>query len=352
MATRYELEQELKKARKAVLTLGLSLVPFKMLFEDAAQADKGFSFAGTVFGYTFRVLWFLLWLVISMTILWVTNIFKWIYYAIVTSGHKTQAHIATPQRNQPEQPQLYIEQAHNPSSTAPQNLGTKKSKSSSFVAIAITLIMIICLVIVGVVFFHKKNQSEVERSEVFVTQKKTDKDARMRREADEKHKKSEELARKRDELLSQGYIDLGLPSGTLWKNTNEEGYYTFNQAKQRFGNNVPTKEQWEELIKNCSWQWSGWNYDGDRGYYVKGRNGASIFLPSNGCEVAKEGYHLTLFRRVGFYWSSTISEKGPYTFTSYRTYCDDETKEEDFISTHEYGDSDDVDNGYSIRLAY
>lgn len=85
MATKAELEQERNKARKAVLTLGLSLVPFKLLFGDAAQADKGLSFGGTPFGYIFRVIWFLLWLVICMTIIWVVNIFKWIYYATVLS---------------------------------------------------------------------------------------------------------------------------------------------------------------------------------------------------------------------------------------------------------------------------
>lgn len=30
------------------------------------------------------------------------------------------------------------------------------------------------------------------------------------------------------------YIDLGLPSGTNWKDTNEQGYYTYNSAIMRF----------------------------------------------------------------------------------------------------------------------
>ena len=85
MASKFELEQERNKARKAVLTLGLSLVPFKTLFSDASDADKGMSFEGTAFGFVFRIIWFFLWLFISMTILWVINIFKWIYYAIVLS---------------------------------------------------------------------------------------------------------------------------------------------------------------------------------------------------------------------------------------------------------------------------
>lgn len=37
--------------------------------------------------------------------------------------------------------------------------------------------------------------------------------------------------------VPQGYVDLGLPSGTLWKNSNEFGYYNFNDAVNRFGNN-------------------------------------------------------------------------------------------------------------------
>ena len=52
--------------------------------------------------------------------------------------------------------------------------------------------------------------------------------------------------------IPAGYVDLGLPSGTLWKEQNEiDGFCTYEQAMALFGNDLPTKEQWEELILSC-----------------------------------------------------------------------------------------------------
>ena len=48
--------------------------------------------------------------------------------------------------------------------------------------------------------------------------------------------------------IPTGYVDLGLPSGTLWKGKNEGGWYTYEEAISMFGNLLPTKEQFEELI--------------------------------------------------------------------------------------------------------
>ena len=43
-----------------------------------------------------------------------------------------------------------------------------------------------------------------------------------------------------------GYVDLGLPSGTKWKSTNEiggnNGFYTYDEAISAFGDKLPTKE--------------------------------------------------------------------------------------------------------------
>ena len=72
------------------------------------------------------------------------------------------------------------------------------------------------------------------------------------------------------------YIDLGLPSGTLWVDTNEEGYYTFDDAVEKYGNCLPTKEQLEELKTQCQWEWTG------AGYKVTGPNGNSIVLSAAG----------------------------------------------------------------------
>ena len=96
----------------------------------------------------------------------------------------------------------------------------------------------------------------------------------------------------------QDYVDLGLPSGTQWKSSNEKGgYMTYDAAVSKYGNKLPTKEQWEELKGMCTWEWTG------KGYTVKGLNGKSIFLPAAGyrsCDgsVRDVGSY-------GDYWSST-----------------------------------------------
>lgn len=75
------------------------------------------------------------------------------------------------------------------------------------------------------------------------------------------------------------YVDLGLPSGTLWKNVNEGGdyaHYTHDEAVSRFGNNLPSKQQFEELKNKCRWTWIG------NGYKVTGPNENFITFPAAG----------------------------------------------------------------------
>lgn len=163
--------------------------------------------------------------------------------------------------------------------------------------------------------------------------------------------------------LSDGeYIDLGLPSGTLWAACNigaekpedygdyfacgetvglkggktefesntykwsPNGYYRM-KVKESSGNTpettklaleddaayvysdgqacMPSLEQIEELKENCTWTWT--SYHGTKGYHVKGKNGNSIFLPAAG------GYHGTLLENEGekgLYWSNTLKTNG------------------------------------------
>ena len=98
-----------------------------------------------------------------------------------------------------------------------------------------------------------------------------------------------------------GYVDLGLPSGTKWNSANEtggyNGFYTYDEAVNAFGDKLPTKEQFEELKENCTWVWQD-----NGGYKVTGQNGNSIVLPASGyrsCDgnVGNVGN--------GRYWSST-----------------------------------------------
>lgn len=114
------------------------------------------------------------------------------------------------------------------------------------------------------------------------------------------------LKAKEQELKARGLVDLGLPSGTLWKDKNEEGgFYTYEQAKNKFGVKIPTEEQYEELINKCQWSWIG------SGYKVTGPNGNSIVLPASGaiqdCYVNKEVQYVG---ELGMYWSSTPNDSG------------------------------------------
>ena len=102
-----------------------------------------------------------------------------------------------------------------------------------------------------------------------------------------------------------GYVNLGLPSGTKWKSTNEtggyNGFYTYDEAMSTFGNKLPSKEQLEELIDECTWVWQ------NNGYKVTGANGNSIVLPAEGLrscsgEVSGTGVY-------GNYWSSTFEDE-------------------------------------------
>ena len=98
--------------------------------------------------------------------------------------------------------------------------------------------------------------------------------------------------------MAQDYVDLGLPSGTLWKRQNESGFYTYEEALNRFGNKLPERYHFVELQKECTWIWMD-----DYGYKVVGPNGNSITLPAAGYrhwngDVGNVGSN-------GFYWSST-----------------------------------------------
>ena len=117
----------------------------------------------------------------------------------------------------------------------------------------------------------------------------------------EKQARETEQRRRTAELKAQGLVDLGLPSGTLWKEKNEtgghNGFYSYDEALRKYGNKLPTKEQLEELKDKCRWRWNG------IGYTVTGSNGNSIVLPASGFRyrdgsVIDVGYN-------GLYWSST-----------------------------------------------
>ena len=84
------------------------------------------------------------------------------------------------------------------------------------------------------------------------------------------------------------YIDLGLPSGTLWATTNEDKEYTFNEAVEGFGGRIPKLWQLCELWENC-----------------KRKNG--VFTGPNGNSIKLSD---------GLYWSSTPGDSCAYYLDS------------------------------------
>ena len=103
------------------------------------------------------------------------------------------------------------------------------------------------------------------------------------------------------------WVDLGLPSGTQWKSVNEEGYYTYDEAMEKFGRSLPSDTLWYEL-ECCDWSWTG------DGYTVVGPNGNSLFLPAAGIRSCV-GDVMTEDNNgpIGSYRSSSLYEQDPET---------------------------------------
>ena len=160
------------------------------------------------------------------------------------------------------------------------------------------------------------------------------------------------------------YVDLGLPSGTLWADRNvgadsPEAYgdyfawgetapkstYNWSTYKWCKGSydtmtkyctdssygtmdnktvldleddaayvnmipewRMPTHDEHEELYSKCTWTWTTQN--GTKGYKVTGPNGNSIFLPAAGYRY---GSYLNNAGSRGYHWSSSLYEIRSYS---------------------------------------
>ncbi|MBQ0029005.1 MAG: hypothetical protein KBT32_01050 [Bacteroidales bacterium] len=159
------------------------------------------------------------------------------------------------------------------------------------------------------------------------------------------------------ERNGHGYVDLGLPSGTLWATNNlgatkPEGYgsyYAWGEIKTKAtytidnsiwydvgldelksqgvinssgnltsgydaatanwgaGWRMPTLDEIKELKSRCRWSWTTVN--GVKGYKVTGPSGKSIFLPAAGAESYLVG-------SIGYYWGSTAYDFSYFAFDS------------------------------------
>ena len=84
------------------------------------------------------------------------------------------------------------------------------------------------------------------------------------------------------------------------------GNSTYDAARYNWGGKwrLPTKDECQELVDNCTWTWG--KYGGHKGYKVTSkRNGASIFLPAAGW---RDGSSLGCAGVDSDYWSSAPYE--------------------------------------------
>lgn len=109
----------------------------------------------------------------------------------------------------------------------------------------------------------------------------------------------EDLAARVAEL--NGYVDLGLPSGTLWKSENEEGFYNNIDAVAKFGVNLPTKEQYEELNNYCKYYRTRNSLR-----FTSRSNGKTIVLPIAGMYDCQGTFYDDGME--GGYWTSSSDD--------------------------------------------
>ncbi len=76
----------------------------------------------------------------------------------------------------------------------------------------------------------------------------------------------------------------------------------YDAAKVNLGNNwrMPTKDEYQELVEKCTWEWTQIN--NVNGYKVIGSNGNSIFLPASGFRSSV----IVSYNSQLLYWSSNM----------------------------------------------
>lgn len=113
------------------------------------------------------------------------------------------------------------------------------------------------------------------------------------------------------------WVDLGLPSGNLWKSINEDGYFTYNDAVKKFKDNLPTIVDFAELAHYCKWKWSSKL----KRMVVTGPNKNQIIFPAVGYQHSDS--RLLYDGEIGFCWSVSLplsSSSDAYGFSFSRRY--------------------------------
>lgn len=81
------------------------------------------------------------------------------------------------------------------------------------------------------------------------------------------------------------FIDLGLPSNTLWASEDENGKHSYADSVGKYGIGIPSKKNWEELDMWCKCE----PVSGGNAIRVTGPNGNSIVFPASGMRRTASG---------------------------------------------------------------
>lgn len=104
---------------------------------------------------------------------------------------------------------------------------------------------------------------------------------------------------------------------TVTTDVSSDGGNTTEQNTAHSGGNgtwrLPTKAECDELVKECTWEWTALN--GENGYKITGKNGNSIFLPAAGW--GDRGITNKTSGKYGYYWSSTPHDDDKLAFDLY-----------------------------------
>ena len=103
------------------------------------------------------------------------------------------------------------------------------------------------------------------------------------------------------------WVDLDLPSGTIWASDNE-AYTSFEWAFNHCAQNMPTIDQWEELFNECTGRWNP-GTENMRPYatLTSKHNGNTLTLYVNGYVECGDYTYQPQDRETGYYWSLTAN---------------------------------------------
>ena len=137
------------------------------------------------------------------------------------------------------------------------------------------------------------------------------------------------------------YIDLGLPSGTLWSNdfvrkNGEIQYFPFAEVEE-YG--IPTLEQWQELTENCIIMFKK---DGNKWFgECIGLNGKSIILEIAGFKHTDDDKPIA--DGMMYFWLDDEAEDEKYRKCAKMW---KHLKDEDFMKT----EADDIFMGFKLPV--